>query len=127
MGKYDLFFKLAKEAGIEEAELYISTSYALSVSTFHGEIDNYSVEDGSTYVARGIVNGKFGAATCDVYNAEKAKYPYTLVHCNIVLEIPIVNRFRSFFEKNGGESFPLAPAASLFRFQKRNLLSSSAS
>ena len=71
---YNKFFQLAKEAGIEEAELYISTSYALSVSTFHGEIDNYSVEDGSTYVARGIVNGKFGAATCDVYNAEKAKY-----------------------------------------------------
>ena len=71
---YNKFFQLAKEAGIEEAELYISTSYSLNVETFHGNIENYSVEDDSTYVARGIVNGKFGAATCDVYNNEKAKY-----------------------------------------------------
>ena len=72
--KYDKFFELAKAAGIEEAELYVSSSYALSFSLFHGEVDNYSLENGSVYVARGIINGKFGAASCDVYNAQKAKY-----------------------------------------------------
>lgn len=72
--KYDKFFALAKEAGIEEAELYVETSYSLSVSLFHGEIDKYSVEDGSIFLARGIINGKFGSANCDVFNAEKAKY-----------------------------------------------------
>ena len=71
---YNKFFQLAKEAGIEEAELSITSGYSLNVSTFHGEIDNYSVEDSSTYTARGIINGKFGAATCDVYNAEKAAF-----------------------------------------------------
>ena len=72
--KYDKFFALAKEAGIEEAELYISESYSLEVSLFHSEINNYSVNNGSTYFARGIINGKFGAVTCDVYNNEKAKF-----------------------------------------------------
>ena len=34
--KYDKFFKLAKEAGIDEAELYVSEASNLSFSLFHG-------------------------------------------------------------------------------------------
>ena len=72
--KYDKFFALAKEAGLNEVELFVSTSYSLSFSLFHGEVDKYSVEDGSSYVARGVHNGKFGVAVSDVFNNEKAKY-----------------------------------------------------
>ena len=74
MAKYDLFFKLAKEAGIEEAELYIGESRSLSISLFHGEIDKYSDNNGFTILARGMVKGKFGAASCDVWNKEKAEF-----------------------------------------------------
>ena len=72
--KYDKFFVLAKEAGIEEAELYIGESFSLSFSLFHSEVDNYSSEKSMTILARGIVNGKFGTATCDSWNNEHAKY-----------------------------------------------------
>ena len=72
--KYDIFFELAKQAGIEEAELFINQSYELSINFFHGEVDNYSSNNGYTIQARGLVNGKFGAAACDVFNKEKAKY-----------------------------------------------------
>ena len=72
--KYDKFFELAKEAGIEEAELYIGQSYELEFSLFHGEVDNYSNNNGYSIMARGLVNGKFGAASCDVFNNEKAAY-----------------------------------------------------
>lgn len=72
--KYDKFFALAKEAGIQEAELYIGCSKNLSVSLFHGEVDNYSDNTGYTILARGLINGKCGTATCDVWNAEKAQY-----------------------------------------------------
>ena len=72
--KYDKFFELAKQAGIEEAELFISSSYSLSFSLFHGEVDKYSVEDSSVYYARGIINGKLGSVTSDSYNNEKAQY-----------------------------------------------------
>ena len=74
MGKYDLFFKLAKEAGIEECELYIGENRSLSISLFHGEIDNYSDNNGYTILARGMINGRFGSASCDVWNKEKAAY-----------------------------------------------------
>lgn len=72
--KYDKFFELAKAKGIEEVELFVSTSYSLSFSLFHGEVDKYAVEDGSSYIARGVYNGKFGVAVSDVYNKEKAEY-----------------------------------------------------
>ena len=72
--KYDRFFELAKANGIEKAELVVSTNYSLTVSLFHGEIDQYQVEDGMSIKARGIINGKFGTASCDSYTKEKVEY-----------------------------------------------------
>lgn len=72
--KYDLFFQLAKEAGISEAELYINENRSLSISLFHSEVDNYSDNNGYTILARGIFNGKLGSASCDVWDKTKAKY-----------------------------------------------------
>ncbi len=72
--KYDRFFELAKAAGIEEAELSISTSYSLSFSLFHGEIDSYTTSNSSSYLARGIYKGKMGSIVSDVYNNDLAKY-----------------------------------------------------
>ena len=58
--KYDYFFKLAKEKGIEECELKIYETYSLSFSLFHSEMDDYQVNDGYSIIARGLINGKFG-------------------------------------------------------------------
>ena len=77
---YNKFFELAKQAGIEEAELYVENSYALSFSLFHGEVDNYSLENGSIYVARGIINGKFGAASCGPPHREPSGGPRCVPH-----------------------------------------------
>ena len=72
--KYDKFFAFAKEAGIEEAELYVGESYSLSFSLFHSEVDNYSSNKSITILARGIINGRFGTATCDSWSVAHAKY-----------------------------------------------------
>ena len=72
--KYDKFFLLAKEAGIEEAELYISTSKDLSFTIFHGEVIKYSDNNGYSILARGLINGKFGTASCDSWDNKKALY-----------------------------------------------------
>ena len=74
MGKYDKFFALAKEAGLEEVELYISESRTLSISLFHGEVDEYKDNNGYSILARGILNGKCGSASADVWNKEKAAW-----------------------------------------------------
>ena len=72
--KYDKFFELAKAAGIEEAELSVSSSYSLSFSLFHGEIDSYNSSKSFSYLARGIYKGKMGAVASDVYNSKSAQY-----------------------------------------------------
>ena len=74
MGKYDKFFALAKEAGLQEVELYISESRSLSISLFHGEVDEYKDNNGYSILARGILNGKCGSATADVWNKDKAAW-----------------------------------------------------
>lgn len=72
--KYDKFFELAKANGIDECELSISESFSLSFSLYHGEITKYQSNNGFSIKARGLINGKFGTATCDVWNLEKAQY-----------------------------------------------------
>ena len=74
MGKYDKFFALAKEAGLEQVELYVSESRNLNISLFHGEVDEYKDNNGFAIMARGILNGKCGSATCDVWNKDKAAW-----------------------------------------------------
>ena len=71
--KYDKFFDLAKEAGITDCELSFTTSTSLEISLFHGEINNYSSNSSSSYLARGIYKGKMGSITSDVYNKDSAE------------------------------------------------------
>ena len=72
--KYDKFFELAKAAGIEEAEISVSSSYSLSFSLFHGEIDSYNTSNSSSYLMRGIYKGKLGSIGSDVYSNKLAQY-----------------------------------------------------
>ena len=57
--KYDKFFALAKEAGIQDCELSFSTSTALEISLFHGEIDNYSSNTSSFHWYLTVTSGYF--------------------------------------------------------------------
>ena len=72
--KYDKLFNLAKEKGVEEIELSFSTSSELSFSLFHGEVDSYTSSNSSSYVIRGIYNGKLGSVTSDVYSNDLAEF-----------------------------------------------------
>lgn len=59
--KFDQFFALAKQNGIEASQLQVSKSKSTSMSLFHHEMDNYSVSDSQSIIACGVVNGKFGS------------------------------------------------------------------
>ena len=101
MGKYDKFFALAKEAGLEQVELYISESRTLSISLFHGEVNEYTDNNGYSILARGILNGKCGAASADVWNADKAKW---LVK-EIVANAKVIENDDSVFIFKGSEKY----------------------
>ena len=101
MGKYDKFFALAKEAGLEQVELFISESHNLNISLFHGEVDEYKDNNGYSILARGILNGKCGAASADVWNKEKATW---LVN-EIVANAKVIENEDPIFIFKGSEKY----------------------
>lgn len=60
--KFEPFFALAKEKGIAESQIQISRSNSFSFELFRHEIESYSVNNGQTVIAAGVINGKFGSA-----------------------------------------------------------------
>ena len=58
---YNKLFSLAKEKGISALSVTKSYSAEKSISLFHGEISNYSINSSTNYAIRGIYNNKFGA------------------------------------------------------------------
>ena len=70
------FFALAKEEGIEAADLTSNESSSLSVSIYHGEVDSLTNNSSYELVARGIYKGKMGSISVD--NVDK-KSPEFLV------------------------------------------------
>ena len=74
MMKFNKYFELAKNAGIEALEIYVSKGYSLGFSLFHGEVDNYSISDGISLGARGIFNGKMGYAYSEKIDKSTPEY-----------------------------------------------------
>ena len=68
------FFALAKESGLESADLTSNESSSLSVSIFHGEVDSLSNNSSYELVARGIYKGKMGTISVD--NVDKSSPEY---------------------------------------------------
>lgn len=68
------FFELAKANGFEAADLSYSHGVSTSFSIFHGEIDSYNEHEDISIDARGIINGKFGAASTEQIDKNTAQF-----------------------------------------------------
>ena len=68
------FFALAKEAGLESADLTSNETSSLSVSVFHGEVDSLTNNSSYELVARGIYKGKMGSVSVDNVNKDSPEY-----------------------------------------------------
>ena len=96
--KYDLFFQLAKQAGIEDAELYLAESRSLSISLFHGEIDQYSDNNGYTILAINFSNIPTTIINIDIVIAKMENQFFILLdHFEHLLEFPINKRLPHFW------------------------------
>ncbi len=60
------FFELAKERGLEAADLNFTKGHSLSVSIYHGQVDSLTQNEETSLNARGILNGKFGGVSTEV-------------------------------------------------------------
>ena len=68
------FFELAKESGIEAADLSINESSSLSVSIYHGEIDSFTDNNSFDLSARGIIKRKMGSVSVDNIKKDSPEY-----------------------------------------------------
>ena len=68
------FFALAKEEGIEAADLTSNESNSLSVSVYHGEVDSLTNNSSYELVARGIYKGKMGSISVDSVDKKSPEF-----------------------------------------------------
>jgi PmbA protein len=67
---FDLLFKKAKEAGIEDIQVTYSAGTELDVEVFGGRIEKYQIADSARLRAKGIYNGKMGTVSTEVINED---------------------------------------------------------
>ena len=71
---FNKFFELAASRGIEQSQIQVTKSKALSIDLFRHEIENFSVNDSQNVIAAGVVNGKFGSSTTE--KLDKDTFPF---------------------------------------------------
>ena len=74
MAKFDVFFALAKEKGIEVFELYYSRAKSLSFKLYNAQIEGYKLSEDIMLYARGIYKGKIGYAMTEKITKETAAF-----------------------------------------------------
>ncbi len=66
----DKLFQVAKEKGIQDIQVYLSTSTNLSVEIFEGEVDKYEIADNTSLTVKGVFNNKMGVYSTEVISDE---------------------------------------------------------
>jgi hypothetical protein len=74
MAKFDTYFALAKEKGIEVFELYYSRAKSLSFKLYNAQIEGYKLSEDISLYARGIYQGKIGYASTEKISKETASF-----------------------------------------------------
>lgn len=69
----DTLFKLGKEAGFSEIELYMESGDQFEATVFEGQVSKYSISQSSGLAFRGILNGKMGYAYTEVLSEAAIK------------------------------------------------------
>jgi len=79
------FFDLAKARGFEAADLSMESGHSMSMSVFHGELENYSEENTSSCIARGIIDGKFGSCVTEQFDKNTIDFLLNSIESNAKL------------------------------------------
>ena len=71
---YQKFFEIAKAKGLDQAQIQVGSSSALSIGLFRHEIESYSVNDSQSIKACGIYKGKFGSARTEKLDKDSFEF-----------------------------------------------------
>ncbi|MEY3431139.1 MAG: hypothetical protein RIS53_37 [Bacillota bacterium] len=74
MAKFDAYFTLAKQKGVEVLELYYSRAKSLSFKLYNAQIEGYKLSEDISLYARGIYKGKIGYASTEKMSKETPEF-----------------------------------------------------
>ncbi len=67
MMNIEKLFKVAKEKGIQDIEVYLFDSDKLSITIFEGEVDKYEIAKSSSLNVKGMYNNKMGVYRTELF------------------------------------------------------------
>ncbi len=67
MMNIDKLFKVAKEKGVTDIQVYQSNSNNLSINIYKGDVEKYEIAESSSLVIKGIYNNKMGTYRTEVF------------------------------------------------------------
>jgi len=67
---FNLLFKKAKEAGIEDLQIYFAKNNEFEIEVFKGELEKYTISDSASLSVKGIYDSKMGTVSTEVINDE---------------------------------------------------------
>jgi PmbA protein len=67
---YDLLFSRAKEAGIEDLQIYLTKVSQFDIEVFKGELEKYQIADTARLNVKGIFDSKMGTVQTEVITDE---------------------------------------------------------
>lgn len=65
---FQKLFKLAKEKGIEDIQVYFSGSTEFDIEVLKGTVEKYAIADSAKLAVKGIYKGKMGTVSTEVIN-----------------------------------------------------------
>ena len=99
---FDVLFKKAKEAGIEDVQVTYSAGTELDLEVFKGQIEKYQIADSAGLSVKGIYNGKMGTVRTEVINEEA----FDFVVDNIIQSANAIDSKDEVFIYEGDAEYP---------------------
>ncbi|TAH59351.1 MAG: TldD/PmbA family protein [Bacillota bacterium] len=122
------FFELAKEKGLEAAELVIQKDKAINMSVYDASVEKYVLSSSINIMARGIYNGKMGFAMSEKDDKTTAQYLVAQIKMSagasetedlsIIFEGSPRYRKKSFYNKELAQISESEKLESLFNIEK---------
>lgn len=99
---FELLFKKAKTAGIEDIQVYYSGGTEFDVEVFNGSIEKYQIADSAKLRVKGIYNSKMGTVTTEVINEDV----FDFLIDSIIASAKVIDSKDEVFIYEGDKEYP---------------------
>ena len=99
---FNNLFKLGKEAGIEDLQVYYSADTEFEIEVFKGSVEKYAISDSARLSVKGIFDKKMGTVSTEVLDESE----FGFIIDSIVASAKAIDSEDEVFIYEGDESYP---------------------